>query len=136
MSNILYTKGKEGILNGSISWLTDNIRAVLLDTGAYTVSGTTHQYLSDIPSGARIAISPVLSGRTAAGGIADANDLTFSVVSGATVEALALYSDTGNAATSRLICYIDSASAGLPFTPNGGNVQVQWPSTSNRIFAL
>jgi hypothetical protein len=55
----------------------------------------------------------------------DAADLApaFTAVSGATVESINMLKDTGNAATSNLIAYWDTAT-GLPLTPNGGDVNV------------
>jgi hypothetical protein len=47
-----------------------------------------------------------------------------------------LYKHTGSDATARLIAYIDTASSGLPVTPNGGDIVVQWDSGANRIFKL
>jgi hypothetical protein len=47
----------------------------------------------------------------------------FSAVSGATVENLVFFKNTGTPATSDLICWFDTAS-GLPLTPNGGDVNV------------
>lgn len=135
MANGLYDKGREGILDGTISWPTDNIKAVLIDTALYTVNLATHQNLSDIPSGARVATSGNLASKTSTGGVADAADVTFLAVSGATVEAIALYKDTGTASTSRLIAYIDTGT-GLPVTPNGGDITIQWSNTANRIFKL
>ncbi len=135
MANALYDKGREGFLDGSIDWDTNDIKAVLIDTGAYTVDLAAHDNLDDIPSGARIATSSNLSSKTVAAGVADAADVTFSAVSGATVEAIVLYKDTGSAATSRLIAYIDTAT-GLPVTPNGGDITVSWDSGANKIFKL
>jgi hypothetical protein len=66
----------------------------------------------------------------------DADPVTFSSVTGNTVEALVIYKDTGNAATSPLLAYIDTVSSGLPVTPNGGNIVVAWDSGSNKIFKL
>jgi hypothetical protein len=56
-------------------------------------------------------------------------------VSGASVEAIAIYQDTGNEATSRLIAYIDTAT-GLPVTPNGGDINLNWDTGVNKIFKL
>ncbi|MDI9934680.1 hypothetical protein QM806_04325 [Rhodococcus sp. IEGM 1351] len=131
----LYDKGREGFLDGSIVWTSDNIKAVLVDTGSYTVNLSTHQYLSDIPSGARIATSANLSSKTATAGVADAADITFSSVGGASAEAVVLYKDTGTAGTSRLIWYTTSGS-GLPVTPNTGDITIAWGNTSNKIFKL
>jgi hypothetical protein len=53
----LYKPGKASFATGAINWTGDNIKVVLVDNGAYTVNLTTHAFLSDIPSGARIATS-------------------------------------------------------------------------------
>lgn len=135
MANALYDKGREGFLDGSIDWDTDDIRAILIDTGAYTPNLGTHDFLDDVPGGARIAVSGALSGKTVTAGVADASDVTFTSVTGATVEAILLYKHTGNDATARLIALIDTAT-GLPLTPNGGDVTVQWDNGANKIFKL
>jgi len=135
MANALYDNGRESFLRGEISWNADDIKAVLVDTALYTVDLDAHQFLSDIPGGARVATSANLAGKTTTDGVADANDVTFPAVSGASVEALVLYQDTGVEATSRLIAYIDTAT-GLPVTPNGGDITIQWAATANRIFRL
>ena len=135
MANALYDKGREAFLTGGINWSGDSIKAVLVDTGAYTVNLATHQFLSDIPAGARIATSANLSAKTVAAGVADAADSLFTAVSGASVEAVVLYKDTGTAGTSPLIAYIDTAS-GLPVTPNGGDITVVWDNGANKIFKL
>ena len=135
MANALYDKGREAFLTGGINWSGDSIKAVLVDTGAYTVNLATHQFLSDIPAGARIATSANLGSKTVAAGVADAADSLFTAVSGASVEAVVLYKDTGTAGTSPLIAYIDTAS-GLPVTPNGGDITVAWDNGANKIFKL
>lgn len=126
MANALYAKGKEALLTGQVSWNTDNIKAVLVDLGAYTPSLASDQYLSAIASGARVATSANLTGKTAAGGVADAADIQLPAVSGASVEAIVIYKDTGSAASSPLLAYIDTAPLGLPITPNGGNIDIAW----------
>jgi hypothetical protein len=60
--------------------------------------------------------------------------VTYTAVSGATVEALVLYIDTGVAGTSRLVAYIDTGVTGLPVTPNGGDITVTWNASG--IFQL
>lgn len=47
----------------------------------------------------------------------------FAAVSGATVESLVFFKDTGTPSTSNLLWYFDTAT-GLPLTPNGGDVNV------------
>ncbi|MEU2203590.1 hypothetical protein AB0P19_06900 [Microbacterium oleivorans] len=135
MANALYDKGREGFLDGSINYASGNIKVVLVDTGLYTPDLATHANLSDIPTGARISTSANLASKTVTGGVADAADITFTAVSGATVEAIVLYKDTGTASTSRLIAFIDTMT-GLPFTPNGGNVNLAWSNGATKIFKL
>jgi hypothetical protein len=135
MANALYAKGRQKFLEGGIAWGSDNIKAVLVDTGAYTPNLSTHEFLSDIAGGARIATSGNLSSKTTTDGVADAADVTFVGVSGVQSEAVVLYKDTGTAGTSPLIAYIDTAT-GLPVTPSGGDIAVAWDNGSNKIFKL
>lgn len=135
MANALYAKGRQGFLEGLIDWDTDNIKAVLVDTGAYTVDLATHDNLDDIAAGARIATSANLGSKTVTDGVADAADVVFTAVSGASVEAIVIYKDTGTASTSRLIAWIDTAT-GLPITPNGSDITITWDNGTNRIFKV
>jgi len=135
MANALYDLGRQAFLDGSISWSSDNIKVILVDTALYTVNLTTDQFLSIIAGGAIVATSSNLSGKTSTFGVADASDVTFTAVSGATVEACVIYKDTGVAATSPLIAYIDTAT-GLPVTPGGGDIIIQWSNGASKIFKL
>ena len=135
MANELYDKGREGFLDGSIDWDTDDIRCILVDVADYTVDLAAHDNLDDIPSGARVATSDALTGKTVVAGVADADDVTFSAVTGDPSEALVIYKHTGTESTSRLIAYIDDAT-GLPVTPNGGDITIQWDSAASKIFKL
>lgn len=133
MSNTLYDLGRQAFLDGDIDWSADTIKAALVDTGTYTFS-QSHQYYSSVSS-AVVGTPATLASKTSTSGVADAADVTYSAVSGSTVEALVLYKDTGNAATSPLIAYIDTAT-GLPVTPNGGDISIAWDSGANKIFKL
>ncbi len=135
MANALYDLGRQAFLSGGIDWSSATIKAVLVDTGAYTVNLSTHQYLSDIAGGARIATSSALGTKTVTNGVADAADVVFPAVTGASIEAVVIYKDTGVAATSPLICYIDTGT-GLPITPSGGDITIVWDSGANKIFKL
>jgi hypothetical protein len=55
-------------------------------------------------------------------------------VTGNSIEALLIYIDTGSAATSRLVAYIDTGVTGLPVTPNGGDIVITWNASG--IFQL
>ena len=56
----------------------------------------------------------------------DAADTTFSSVSGDAADYLTLWKNSGTPATSPLAVTWDSATTGLPVTPNGGDITVQW----------
>jgi hypothetical protein len=137
MANALYDTGRAAFLNAGVNWTADNIKAVLVDTALYPLFNiNTDAFLSDIPAGARIAISGNFAGKTSAAGVADATDLTFTAVGpAASVEALVIYKDTGVEGTSQLIAYIDVAT-GLPVTPSGGDILVVWDSGASKIFKL
>lgn len=135
MANALYGLGRQAFLEGDIAWDTDTIRAVLIDTGTYTVDIDVHNAYDDL-SGVVGSESPAFSTKTTTLGTADADDLTFSSVSGATVEALVIFQDVGTASVDRLIAYIDTVSSGLPVTPNGGDITVTWDDGANKIFTL
>ena len=60
---------------------------------------------------------------------------SFTSVTGASIEAIVLYKDTGTDSTSPLIAFIDTAT-GLPITPNGGDIIVTWDNGANKIFKL
>lgn len=108
--------------------------------GAYTSGGNAIKIslddnLDDVPVGARVGTAVTLTTKTYANGIFDADDVTFTSVTGDQSEALVIYRDTGVESTSKLIAFISEAT-GLPVTPSGGNITVTWASTYYRIFML
>lgn len=135
MANALYDKGREGFLDGSIDWDTDDIRIILIDEADDTIDLAVDEDLADRAGAARVATSDAMASKTVTAGIADAADKTFSAVSGDQAESIDIYQHTGTEATSRLIANIDTAT-GLPVTPNGGDITVTWDSGSNKIFKL
>lgn len=135
MASALYPSYKESCLSYSPSTDldTDTIKVALIDTGT-TAYSSAHNFFDDV-SGASIGTPQTLGSKTVTGGVFDAADSTFTAVTGATVEALIIYKDTGSAATSPLIAFIDTGT-GFPVTPNGGNIVVTWDNGANKIFAL
>lgn len=135
MANSLFDAGRAGFLQGDLDWDGHAIKLVLVDHGIDTPNVTTDSVLSDITAGARVATSTNFTNKTTTAGVADADDVTLPTVSGNTVESIVIYRDTGTDASSILIAYIDVAT-GLPVTPNGGDIIVQWDSGANKIFKL
>ena len=135
MSNSLYTKAKQGLIDGSIDLDTDDIRVVLVDGADYTPDLATHDNLDDIPAGARVAVSGALQNKSVTDGVFDADDIILAAVTGDQFEYIVLFKDTGVEGTSRLILLIDTAT-GLPCTPNGSDITIQFSSGADKIFRL
>ena len=130
MANAIYPTFKELIIGtGGVNLDTDTIKVALVDTGTYTYSAA-HDFYNDVSAGV------VGTPQTIASGVFDGDDVTFTSVTGNSVEALVIYKDTGNVATSNLIAYIDTGVTGLPVTPNGGNISVSWSNGASKIFAI
>lgn len=134
MASAKYPKGMQKFLEGGIQWVAHDIKVVLVDLAEYTYSAS-HEFLSDVPAGARVATFGNLTGKAATNGVATAANISVAA-SGDQSEALIVYRDTGVAGTSPLICFIDQATSGLPFTPNGGLCEITWDAGSNGIFAI
>lgn len=137
MANTLYDVARQQFLEGGINWLTDNVKCMLIAGSNYSPNFSTHMYLSDIPTSARVTPGVLLTGKATTGGAADANDVTFSAVPSTSpqVTAVLLYIDTGTESTSTLIAWLDTGT-GLPITPNGGDIIVTWDNGVNKIFRL
>jgi hypothetical protein len=136
MANAIYGISRKAFLDGGIDLLSDDIRVILIDAADYTVAIDTHDFLDDIPAGARVAVSGALTSKTTTLGVFDAADITFSSVTGDVSEALVIYQHTGTDSTSELIAYIDTGVTGLPVTPNGGDITVTWDSGADKIFKI
>jgi hypothetical protein len=136
MANALYDKGREGFLDGSIDWDTNDMRGALIDEADDTIDLAVDDNLDDRAVAARVAVSAAgLGSKTVANGVAGAGNLTWPTVSGDPAESIDIYKHTGTESTSRLACNIDTAT-GLPVTPNGGDITAQWDTGANKIFKL
>jgi hypothetical protein len=133
MANLFYTSFKANLLDssasGAISFPSNTIKVILIDEGTYTRSAA-HQFLSDVAGGARVGTAQTLASKTTTAGVFDAADVTFTSVTGASVESILIYKDTGVEGTSPLIALVDTVSSGLPVTPNGGNITIVWDNTN------
>lgn len=134
MANALYDKGREGFLDGSIDWDTDDIRVMLVKS-AYSFSAA-HEFLDDV-SAQDNGRTAALGSKTVTSGVADAADTSLVATSADACASLVIFKHTGSDATARLIAYIDTPSAGLPFTPAAGQtVNIAWDNGANKIFKL
>lgn len=134
MANVLFDPGREGFLDGTIDWDTDDIR-VMLVLSTYVFSAA-HKFITDLGA-VDNGRSAALAGKTVTNGVADANDTTLNATAATASKALVVFKHTGADATARLIAYIDTPTSGLPFTPSAGQqVNVTWDNGANKIFKL
>lgn len=138
MANKIYPLFKQELMKGTANNLLNSaegatgVYCALVDTGTYTYSDA-HQFYSSL-SGIVGTDQEILS-KTQTNGTFDGTDLTYTAVSGPTVEALVLYRRNAGANTTwPLIAYIDTGVTGLPVTPNGGNITITWNASG--IFTL
>lgn len=136
MANALFLAYKQEQLgdaagpgHGAVDWEADDIRAILIDSADDTIAINTDQDLADIAAGARVA-TVALTGEavTTSSNTAtlDAADPTWPTVTGDQSEQVVLYKHTGTESTSLLCVFFDTFTSGMPITPNGGDIQLQF----------
>jgi hypothetical protein len=131
MANSFYNSFLNGILGAHATRVvlsTDTIKMALRDSSGGASAAATHDFWNDISAGlvgTAYTLAAKTVGTVAAGVFDNTTDPApaFTAVSGATVEELVFFKDTGTSTTSDLICWFDTAT-GLPLTPNGGDVNV------------
>jgi activator of HSP90 ATPase len=138
VANALYPLYKQSLLAGDanadldVNDATDGPFCALVDTGTYTYN-TAHDFYNDL-SGI-VGTDQRITAPTVTTGLFDGTDLTYTAVSGNSVEALVVYRHNAGANTTwRLVMYMDTGVTGLPVTPNGGNINVTWNASG--IFQL
>lgn len=144
MANALFDPGREGFLDGTIRWEAATAVMKIALVRGYTFNAA-HKFVSDVTgaSGVLHVTSAALAGQTKTGGVADANDVTFSAVpanasnhSVLIFQASAIAGGADVAATAqRLVAWIDTGT-NFPVVPNGGDVTIAWDSGANKIFKL
>lgn len=138
MANVIYPLWKQALMDGSsdadLSGSgTTGLWVALVDEGTYTYSAS-HQYYSDLSGivGTPVEITNVT---VSTDGVVDGDNATFSAVTGATVEAIAMYRKNAGANTTwRLVAFMDTSITGFTLTPSGTDVQLTWNGSG--IFKL
>ena len=135
MANFLYTSYKRDRQQALINLLTDTIKVALV-TSAYVPNQDTHEKFSDVTGevaggngytsgGATLAGKTSVKDVVAHAGVFDADDPTWDP-STITARGAVLYKDTGVAATSPLIGYIDFAA---DKSSEGDRFRILWSAT-------
>lgn len=134
MANALFAAYRSLVLSAPPNLSSATIKAMFVDHADDTPVAATDDFINDIASAARvpaIGSCPTLGSKTlgtVAAGVFDAADATFTALTGDASESLILFEDSGSEGTSDLIAFWDTAT-GLPLTPNGGDVVVQWSAS-------
>lgn len=139
MANGRFDVYAENVLGGGahggtrVDFDADTIKAVLVDAADDTLDITVDEDLADLVAGARVSTATI-SGFTNTNGVLDATDTTFTSVTGDQSEHVYIYKDTGVESTSLMIVKFDTFSSGMPVTPNGGNIVLQYNASG--IFTI
>lgn len=139
MANAVYPLYKGFLLTGaadtslSVNTVQDGPYVALTDTGV-SAFNSAHDFYDDILAGT-VGTPQRIASPTTTTGLFDGNDVTFTAVSGNSVEALTIHRHNAGANTTwKLVCFIDTGQTGLPVTPNGGDIIVTWDAAG--IFQL
>lgn len=129
-----YPISAQKIMAGLLNVSTAALKVALLPS-AY-VYGESHEFWGDI--GAHIGEPLLLTGMTVAGGVLDGDDVDFGALpAGSTVGSVAVFAESGDAATSPLLLHIPTQGVtGLPLATNGGGISLQWSNGSLKIVSL
>jgi len=107
----------------------DDVRVSLLDqTDSGVITAATENY-GQVDTAVVVAASGALASKTVgivATGVFNAADVTFTAVTGDAADYLTLYKYNATPANAPLIVTWDSATTGIPVTPNGGDITVTW----------
>ena len=134
MSNGIYTKFKEGLMNKEYDLDTDVLKLALLSGSCYSVNLTTDTTIASSSAEGCIIVSGTLTGAdlTTTPGTFKATDHVFSAVTntGSVAQIIVWHSGSGD-----LIAYFDTDVSGAINIPvNGGDITVDWNASG--IFAL
>ena len=112
----------------------DTIHLSLLDqTDSGAITATSENYgevdtptvVADDSDSANVPLGSKTVGSVAVG-VFDAADVTYSAITGDAADYLTLFKFNATPANAPLIVTWDSATTGLPVTPNGGDITVTW----------
>jgi len=134
--NVLFSKGREGILDATID-MTGDVRAILVKS-TYTFDDADEDLADVEAEGSKDnGRSAALGTHDYALGVFDAPNTSVVALAAVASNAIIIFQHTGVDATARLIAYIDTPASGLPCTPAvGQTVNINWDDGANKIFKL
>jgi len=135
MTNALFDAYKELLLGGAGQDMNSEtaMSVSLIDHATTVPLPGTHDFWDDLSS-AEVGTTQVLTSTTIAAGVFDAANVTWPTVTGVVCASIVIWFDTATPATSNLIAYLDTGITGLPVTPSGGDINLNWDATG--IFSI
>ena len=121
----------------TVDFDADDIDVALLDaTDSGAIDTSTENYgevdgadvVADRADSSDVPLTNKTVG-TVATGVFDADSVTFDAISGDAADYLVLYKYHATPANATMIVTWDSATTGLPVTPNGGDITVAWSAS-------
>jgi len=138
VATVVHTNWKNLMLGGGNHSLPDfdgdNIDASLLDQDDSGVIDATDEDYADVNGGTVVATADVGVSGVASGIVTLSGAVTFTSVTGDAADYLSVWKNSGTPTTSPLTITWDSATTGLPVTPNGGDIIATWGS--NQLVTL
>ena len=132
MATITHLDWLDGMLGNpthtAIDFNLDNIDASLLDeTDSGTITSSFVDY-DEVDTPTVVATNDVAVTSITGGVLTLTAAVTFASVTGDAADFLTVWKNSGTPATSPLALTWDSATTGLPVTPNGGDIVATWGS--------
>lgn len=134
MTKVVYPSALSGYLKADIDSDTVTYKLQLVDVDY--VYSSAHDFLNDVPAGARIGTAQSLTSvtiGTVAAGVIDAADVTVpSVTAGDTVVGYVIYNDTpATEATKHLVVFVNEKAdaSAISIATNGGNIGVTFSAS-------
>lgn len=144
MANFLFTPyrnsmmGKTSDYSARVDVDTDTLKVAFVDQDTATPAAA-NVFVTSFSS----ALVPAFASAQTLGtptigvssdGALDAVDTVFTSLSGASVEGIVIWKNVTSVSDSPNLAYFNSGVTGLPFTPTGGDVTIQWHT--NGIWAV
>ena len=141
MATVVHTDFLDGALGNpthtTVDFNADTIYCALIDeTDVGTTILASFVDYAEVSTGTPVAQDQTATVSTVTGGVVTLSGaVTFSTVSGDAADYLVVYKNGTTDADSPLIITYDSATSGLPVTPNGGDITATWGSNQLITFA-
>ena len=140
MANVVYNSALKELDDGTINYLSDTIK-VMLVTSSYTPNRDTHSRRSSVTNevsgtnytagGFTLGSKTITQDNTLDRATYDAADVTADPITFTGATQAVVYKSTGVAANDNLICCID---LGGTYSPVAGPFTIQWSSTGGVLY--